>query len=73
MRRDHGDLARLRNLVEGRDWARLGTNGGSSPTSRGATDLPENDESPANAELSDDGRGWFRTSDLSRVKRALSH
>jgi hypothetical protein len=20
-----------------------------------------------------DGRGWFRTSDLSRVKRALSH
>jgi hypothetical protein len=22
---------------------------------------------------SEDGRGWFRTSDLSRVKRALSH
>jgi hypothetical protein len=28
-----------------------------------------NDESPADAGLSDDGRGGFRTCDLSRVKR----
>ena len=33
-----------------------------------------NDEmSPELQDLSVDGRGWFRTSDLSRVKRALSH
>jgi hypothetical protein len=32
-----------------------------------------NDETPADAEVSDDGRGGFRTCDLSRVKRALSH
>jgi threonine dehydrogenase-like Zn-dependent dehydrogenase len=28
---------------------------------------------PADAGLRDDGRGGFRTCDLSRVKRALSH
>lgn len=28
---------------------------------------------PTNADLSDHGRGGFRTCDLSRVKRALSH
>src|SRR5690349_14326487 len=32
-----------------------------------------NDESPAAAGLPEDGRGGFRTCDLSRVKRALSH
>jgi hypothetical protein len=26
-------------------------------------------EGPASADLPEDGRGWFRTSDLSRVKR----
>jgi hypothetical protein len=37
-------------------------------------DAPENEESPANnTGLPDDGRGGFRTCDLSRVKRALSH
>jgi hypothetical protein len=30
-------------------------------------------ESPPFAGENDNGRGWFRTSDLSRVKRALSH
>jgi len=34
---------------------------------------PLDDERPANADLSTDGRGGFRTCDLSRVKRALSH
>src|SRR5437868_2775139 len=28
---------------------------------------------PRRSGASPDGRGWFRTSDLSRVKRALSH
>jgi hypothetical protein len=30
---------------------------------------PENDETPGDAGVSDDGRGGFRTCDLSRVKR----
>jgi hypothetical protein len=30
-------------------------------------------EKRARSRASNDGRGWFRTSDLSRVKRALSH
>ena len=34
---------------------------------------PLNDETPADAGASEDGRGGFRTCDLSRVKRALSH
>jgi hypothetical protein len=33
----------------------------------------QNDEGPALAGPSCDGRGGFRTCDLSRVKRALSH
>jgi len=69
MRRDKGDLERLRALVEGRDWAPLGTR-------RVAAHFHEvlhNDEDPAIAGPSDDGRGGFRTCDLSRVKRALSH
>jgi hypothetical protein len=32
-----------------------------------------NDESPAATGPPESGRGWFRTTDLSRVKRALSH
>jgi hypothetical protein len=43
------------------------------PPEPAATDTPENDETPDRAGASGDGRGWFRTSDLSRVKRALSH
>ena len=43
-----------------------------------ASDRPErhatgNEETSASGKVSDDGRGWVRTSDLSRVKRALSH
>jgi hypothetical protein len=34
---------------------------------------PQNDESPVLTGPSCDGRGGFRTCDLSRVKRALSH
>jgi integrase len=73
MRRDDGDRERLKALVEGREWAPMGT--GSSD--EGAGDPPHHSigkqETSANAEVSDHGRGWFRTSDLSRVKRALSH
>ena len=73
MRRDEGDKERLKALVEGRDWAPLGTSGRSTAPDEAVARRPENDESPADAGLSDDGRGGFRTCDLSRVKRALSH
>ena len=72
MRRDEGDKERLKALVEGRDWAPLGTSGPTTPRQPAEVD-PENDESPADAGLPEDGRGGFRTCDLSRVKRALSH
>ena len=73
MRRDEGAKDRLKALVEGRDWAPLGTSGPSDPLQIEADRQPGNDESPGDAGLSDDGRGGFRTCDLSRVKRALSH
>ena len=73
MRRDEGDKDRLRALVEGRDWAPLGTETVSRAARTEVHQEPENDEVPANAGTSDDGRGGFRTCDLSRVKRALSH
>ena len=73
MRRDEGAKERMRALVEGRDWARLGTDGPNRPSETRSAPLPQDDESPADAGPSDDGRGGFRTCDLSRVKRALSH
>ena len=69
MRRDAGDKDRLKALVEGRDWAPMGTGSAEKATLGPSTDGPLNDETPADAEVSPDGRGWFRTSDLSRVKQ----
>ena len=73
MRRDEGDKERLKALVEGRDWAPLGTTVRRTARRTSAAKRPRNDETPADAGASDDGRGGFRTCDLSRVKRALSH
>ena len=73
MRRDEGDKERLKALVEGRDWAPLGTTGAQTPPADARAEAPEKDETPADAGASEDGRGGFRTCDLSRVKRALSH
>ena len=73
MRRDDGDRDRLRALVERRDWAPFGTGRANQPPNGLAAETPDSAESPADAAPSDDGRGWVRTSDLSRVKRALSH
>ncbi len=69
MRRDEGDKERLKALVEGRDWAPLGTERPDEPSRRRCrASTPENDETPADAGASEDGRGGFRTCDLSRVK-----
>ena len=73
MRRDEGDKDSLRALVSGRDWAPLVTSAVSDPLQTEADQDPGNDDVPANARTSEDGRGGFRTCDLSRVKRALSH
>jgi hypothetical protein len=73
MRRGAGDKERLRALVEGRDWAPLGTERPNERLIEPAHTEPENDETPDAAGVSGDGRGGFRTCDLSRVKRALSH
>jgi hypothetical protein len=73
MRRDEGDKERLKALVDGREWALSGTtrpDEGSDPLEGHPSG---NEETSASAEVSEDGRGWVRTSDLSRVKRALSH
>jgi hypothetical protein len=73
MRRQGGDKQRLQALVEGRVWAPMGTGSAVSGSEDVSAKTPDNDETPVDAGASDDGRGWFRTSDLSRVKRALSH
>ncbi len=72
MRRDDEARKRLKALLEGADWAPLGTDERQRATNRRRRARPRNDERPAGAGRSSDGRGWFRTSDLSRVKRALS-
>ncbi len=72
MGRDAGDEEWLKALVAGRDWAPSGTDRAQVTQEGVPAQTPANDEDPADAGPSDDGRGWFRTSDLSRVKRALS-
>ncbi len=69
MRRGEGDKEALKALVEGRHWAPLGTSGADDPSEPERELDPENDESRATAGLPEDGRGGFRTCDLSRVKR----
>src|SRR5215217_6327202 len=70
MRRDDGDKERLSALVEGRDWAPMGTGATSEPLQDRGASTPRKRRSPRNPRTSDDGRGGFRTCDLSRVKTA---
>ena len=58
MRFSEEERARLKALAEGQVWQEL-----AARASKGFA--PERGAS--------DGRGWARTSDLSRVRRALSH
>jgi hypothetical protein len=73
MRRDEGDNDPLKVLVEGRDWALMGTDQPNERLDAPTEPEPENDGNPDGPGGSQDGRGGFRTCDLSRVKRALSH
>ena len=72
MFRGEGERERLEALVNGSEPLSMGT-GAQSALFGGEIEAPEEAENPADSGAFDDGRGWFRTSDLSRVKRALSH
>ncbi len=72
MRRGDDERAALEALMAGGFVDSKWTSEPETPAEAGADD-PADDENPADSGASDDGRGWFRTSDLSRVKRALSH
>ena len=72
MFRGEGEAERLKALVEGSNWANNGTSA-VIPTSGSDPETATDDEKPAISGDFEDGHGWFRTSDLSRVKRALSH
>ena len=71
MRRGEEEKAALTALVEAVDWARLGTKRGSASSRHTSSDNRETKKS-GRRRASSSGRGWVRTSDLSRVRRALS-
>ena len=72
MFRGEGERERLNALVNGAEPGSLGT-GAQSTLFGPSEEAPEEAENPADSGAFGHGRGWFRTSDLSRVKRALSH
>ncbi|MDX6699470.1 MAG: integrase [Solirubrobacteraceae bacterium] len=72
MRRDPGENERLQALAGASFWAPMGTGAQTGDETPPAPDPPTN-QNPRHSRGSTDGRGWARTSDLSRVKRALSH
>src|SRR5205823_8569766 len=53
MRRDQGERDRLRALVEGREWAAMGTGTAPDRSADPRAAVPENDESPATMGLSE--------------------
>ncbi len=72
MFRGEGERERLGSLINGIDWALMGTRPdfeGSEPSAP----LEADTQNPVISSELEDGRGGFRTCDLSRVKRALSH
>ena len=71
MRRGEEEKAALEALVQGIDWARLGTRRASAASRRKSTET-NGAKKPSRSRGSSSGRGWVRTSDLSRVRRALS-
>jgi len=73
MRQRQGDRERLKALVETRHWAPMGTGRVTSTTQARPSRQARPQKNPLQAGGSTNGRGGFRTCDLSRVKRALSH
>jgi integrase len=71
MRQSPEERDSLKALVEGLIGHQWALEPQSAPRARGLT-APGQKKNPRKSEGSLDGHGWFRTSDLSRVKRALS-
>jgi integrase len=72
MRRGDDEKASLKAIVDGAHWAPMGTNPPERPTTE-RTSRASTTKKPRRSRASTNGRGWVRTSDLSRVRRALSH
>jgi hypothetical protein len=68
--RERWDVGALRVSPGTGAFETTGQNERSTPCS---VDAPQEAETLSDAGNSENGRGWVRTSDLSRVKRALSH
>ncbi len=72
MYRGEGERERLKMVVEGSDWALLGTGGASKAPEPGEQLSLEDLANPLPTTNSGDGRYWARTSDLLLVRQALS-
>ncbi len=72
MTRGEQERSRLRALLEGSDWAPVGTDLGRGAAVPIAQLSLEPLASPSDAGVSRDGRYWARTSDILLVKQALS-
>jgi hypothetical protein len=71
MFRGEGERGRLKALVEGPDWALMGTETPSRMPEPGEQLSLETIESPAPAGDPRDGRSWTRTRDLFLIREAL--
>jgi len=71
MRLQEGDRDRLRALVEGLEWAPLGTGSPADGSTEPQSETHENEETPANAGVSANSWGETRTPDLTIMSRAL--
>ena len=69
MRHAEGDRERLPSLVEAPDWARTGTGPITSAAQARPRKRRKAKKNPPQAAGSSNGRGGFRTCDLSRVKK----
>ena len=72
MRRGEDEKAARRALVEGAEMAHIGRRAAEEPAASDRARLPKR-KNPLHSGRFQHGRGGFRTCDLSRVKRALSH
>jgi integrase len=71
MRRDAGDKERLKALVEGREWAPMGTTGPDEGAEEAGNHSTDSDETPGDPGVSESAPGRIRTCGLSLRRRAL--
>ncbi len=73
MRLEDGERERLRAVVDGVELADIGRRAADEAQRSVGQEEARRGESRSVSGGTGHGRGWFRTTDLSRVKRALSH